>query len=393
MYIWRNSVYTYQRNDNDCGFTCLRILLANLNHDRNYLFMPNHFSQKRMSLAELCFEAKRYNVILRAYKFSHRDDVFLEKKPFLAIVKSNSLHMVYVKKIKRFSIVIYDPAEGKIKMKRSSFMKIFHGIILNVIDFSNTPCPCKKKAVVPLIHRIMTCTFQTLAITTLFAGFYFTNSELPFVISVSLFIIAILFQTAAYLFLIASMKKFNQKYMNYCNIDNYCKNKKRLILLQEYKSVYFSAPLETVSALVSLIAFIILLIINSPINVLVTGIILIGYFVYVYFSDQRISKMKQVLSKKEEAFLRGMPIEKNALIMETYRLGSIINRRKILIFIIGLLSSTTLMICSNMFTLNFCLLYFFFYIFFLEAYDKFLHGIFSNESRKRLESRFCDFNT
>lgn len=385
-------MYTYQGNDTDCGFTCLKILLANLNKDRNYLSMPNPFSKKRVSLAELCSEAKRYNVVLRAYKFSHFEDVFLEKVPFLAIVKNDSLHMVYIKKIRRLSILIYDPSQGKTEMSRSSFMKIFHGIILNVINFTATSCQHKNKAAIPLIQRVATIAFQASAITALFIGFYFTDGETPFVISLSFFLTAFLLQMTSYLFLVASMKKFDQKYMKCCNGGEYSANKERLMLLQDYKRAYFSAPFEMVSAFVSMIVFIIMLIINSPISVLVIGIILIGYFVYTYLSHRLISKKKRILAKKEEMFLRGSPVEQNTFIAETYRIGTMINARKILIIVIGLVSSLILMICSDEFSLNFCLLYSFFYIFLLDAYDKFLHGLLNNESRKRLESRFRDLS-
>ncbi|MFA5283262.1 MAG: cysteine peptidase family C39 domain-containing protein [Bacilli bacterium] len=386
-------MYTYQGNDNDCGFTCLKILLANLNKDRNYLSMPNPFSKKRISLAQLCLEAKKYNVILRAYKFSRFEDVFSEKAPFLAVVKNGSSHMVYIRKIKRSSIVIYDPSQGRIKMSRLSFLKTFHGIILNAINFTATSCPHKRRATMPLVQRIVTIAFQALAIATLFIGFYFANNEMPFVISFSLFLTAFLLQMASYLFLIASMKKFDQKYLKSCNGGDYCTNKERMTLLQEYKKAYFSAPLEMVSSFVSMLVFIVLLIINSPMNVLVIGIILIGYFAYAYFSDRRISKKKRTLAKKEEMFLRGAPVEQNTLITETYRLGTSINARRILIFVISLVSSVILMVFSDEFALNFCLLYSFFYIFLLDSYDKFLHGLLNNESRKRLESRFCDLST
>lgn len=92
--------YIKQIGEKDCGFTSLKILLANIHKDKNYLFYPEFEKEYSLSLKNIIDIAKKENVILEGYIYDDKEKLFQEKQKYsLVILENNSkLHMVFVKK-------------------------------------------------------------------------------------------------------------------------------------------------------------------------------------------------------------------------------------------------------------------------------------------------------
>lgn len=56
-----------QSSTTDCGFTCLKVILANLNNDENYLFLEGKKSI-RYSFLDLSNIANKYDLELKDIK-------------------------------------------------------------------------------------------------------------------------------------------------------------------------------------------------------------------------------------------------------------------------------------------------------------------------------------
>ena len=50
--------YIHQTNDSGCGFACLKMMLANIRHDKKYLYMPDK-KEKAMSYKEIISAASK----------------------------------------------------------------------------------------------------------------------------------------------------------------------------------------------------------------------------------------------------------------------------------------------------------------------------------------------
>ena len=91
--------FIQQANNYDCGFTCLKILLANIHHDRNYLFLLNPFKED-VSFLELMTEASKYGANLSALKAVNKEEIReFNDFPIIARIKINNMyHAVYIYK-------------------------------------------------------------------------------------------------------------------------------------------------------------------------------------------------------------------------------------------------------------------------------------------------------
>lgn len=89
--------YIQQESEHDCLFTCIKILLANLNKDNNYLYLSSPFNLKEnVSLLKGKEEAKKYRLTLGAYKVEDKDNLSKDDKlPFIAVTnEGNSKHAI-----------------------------------------------------------------------------------------------------------------------------------------------------------------------------------------------------------------------------------------------------------------------------------------------------------
>ncbi len=380
----------YQSNYFDCGFACLKMLLVDIHKDKNYRYLKNVKHNKEYSLADIISIAKSYGVVLKAFRLSSKEDVLKEKTSFMAVMGQKSPHMIYVKKITAKKVLVYDPDDGKHWVKKSDFLFNFNGIILQVMSFAKMPSPCRKKTIVSTFKRIVFLVFQALSLCSLFVAFYFIKETIFYLIPIAFFAIAFVFQVAEMILVSSTMKKFDEKYLHFCQNGNYYKNKDTLERIQSMKKCIFSTPLNIISAL-SCIAFVaITLIINSPVNIALIGTVFIGYFLFYYLVVHYEMNKRENIDKLEEKFLRGDTEAGNPLLKNTYNLVLIFNIKKVMAVVLSLISSLILMYLSSDSSLNFCLLYFFFYLTLINNYEKALDVIFLRKDRKKVESFFID---
>ena len=64
--------YISQLNESDCGFASLKMLLANLYQERDYLFIKQDEEHGPYSYFDLIKIAQNYNVTLEGFKFKNK---------------------------------------------------------------------------------------------------------------------------------------------------------------------------------------------------------------------------------------------------------------------------------------------------------------------------------
>ena len=80
--------YIKQIQNDDCGFACLKMLLAEINKDKDYLFLPQDEKHGPYSLMQLVGIASNYGVALSAFRATDKTTVSnCLNFPFIAIIR------------------------------------------------------------------------------------------------------------------------------------------------------------------------------------------------------------------------------------------------------------------------------------------------------------------
>lgn len=196
----------------DCAFTCLKMMLANYNHDKNYLFLPHE--NRRYNFKELEEIASSYGTILKGIKVND-DKELLRCNKFPIIVTLNKRrrvkHAVLVLKANKRWIKIYDPAVGKVKMNTDLFFKEWTHRAMIVESCGHIKCPIEFNDYIDKKDKVVLPLLQVFGSGSLLAGTYFISESFPMylpVIFFSMFVaLEIMFRTS----LIRAMKRMDEK--------------------------------------------------------------------------------------------------------------------------------------------------------------------------------------
>ncbi len=131
-----------QVGEQDCAFACLKMMLANYHHDKNYLFLP--CENKSYSFYDLVNIASEYNTTLLGIKIGSAEELIHSKKfPFIATLnrKKGTKHSVLVLRVTRKYVYYFDPAIGKRKVAIEMFLEDWTNKALVMDSFTKTKCP------------------------------------------------------------------------------------------------------------------------------------------------------------------------------------------------------------------------------------------------------------
>ena len=190
--------YIKQNDRGDCGFTLVKMLLANLNKDKNYLYLSSpKRKNENFSYFELKEIANEYGLSLAGFKVNDKQE--LRKATLLPLIISlftsnGKKHAIYVYKIKRGFIYYYDSNKGKKKEKIDEIISRWDGTGLSYISFKPTKCPIKYKSLINKKERFLLLGLQILGSLSLFTGVFFLSDQYNFVIPIICFTCFILFE-------------------------------------------------------------------------------------------------------------------------------------------------------------------------------------------------------
>lgn len=133
--------YIAQLNESDCGFASLKMLLANLYEERDYLFIKQDEEHGPYSYFDLIKIARNYNVKLEGFKFKNKHTFkdWVEFPVIVTIERSGLNHAVTIIKKKRNKLLILDPDSSPKWVKIKDFIKIWDGTLLKVKKYDNDP--------------------------------------------------------------------------------------------------------------------------------------------------------------------------------------------------------------------------------------------------------------
>jgi ABC-type bacteriocin/lantibiotic exporter with double-glycine peptidase domain len=106
-----------QISQNDCGVACLKMLLADINHDSNYLYLPYQENSRPLSYQKIIQMAEKYQLFLKGFVVAEKEEIINNQNyPLIVTIKShqNVGHAVIVKGIRHHYVQIVDPDQGHI---------------------------------------------------------------------------------------------------------------------------------------------------------------------------------------------------------------------------------------------------------------------------------------
>ncbi|MFA7032291.1 MAG: cysteine peptidase family C39 domain-containing protein, partial [Bacilli bacterium] len=117
-----------QISQNDCGIACLKMLLADINQDSNYLYLPYRENNRPLSYQKIIHMAERYQLTLKGFAVEEEEEIINNHNyPLIVTIRShqNIGHAVIVKGISHHNVQIIDPNQGRYSLSLKHFFSLW----------------------------------------------------------------------------------------------------------------------------------------------------------------------------------------------------------------------------------------------------------------------------
>ena len=290
-----------QIGEYDCGFTALKVLFANTFNKEDYLYLCEDENHGPFSLLELIDIAKNYGLILKGVKFEAPEYDPLPSKPFLAVFKEgeNVSHLIYVHKINKNNVEIFDPKKGKKVMKKKEFFTLFDGTAL-IIDKVEGEVEIEPKINdLPKKRKVFLSFIQVFSLIFLILGMMFIDKESYIFIPIICFTVYIILQILLEKYITTSMKQIDFIYLGL--LENRVESTKELLRrLSEYKKSLFIGPIKLVSDIITSIFLSVVMLINNYYSSIIVATILVVVLFDLFFMRGFIEKKEEAIAVKEQ---------------------------------------------------------------------------------------------
>lgn len=287
--------------NDDCGFAALKMLLAKVHKDRNYLFLPQDEKHGPYSFLELQKIAEKYGVTLNGYEAQKETLKQHKNFPFIALIttKVGGAHAVVVEKVSMGSVYYLDPSEGKKEVSYRYFMKIWEGEILQVDGKVFTPCPYKESRPIPQSGQVVTTLMQLCSFACLVMGVYFIDVDVYMFIPIILFALAMVFEIFIKSYSISLLKKADIYFYSQMEVkDNkYLETLKRY---EKYKSGLLANPMNFIITLCVSFGLMFIALYNDVKNILLILVPFIASLAEASLLKPYVKDSTTLLAKEEQ---------------------------------------------------------------------------------------------
>ena len=384
--------YIQQISNHDCGFTCLKIMLANLFKDENYLYLSSPFKEdKDVSLKELNEYAKKLGVSLNVLKSLEKDRLYLyDKLPLIAIIKEEeTYHAVYLYKVNKKKVYYYDPSFGFNKKDYDEFISIWTGNFIISEQKEKVECPIKKPHLINIKERMISFLLTLISAVSTFLGVYYINKNSYFIIPAIFFSLMIIFELILKRFNILLMERMDERIKEYY-LD--IKNKEYFsfhILFSKYKEKEILNNVSFFSSAFIVIIISLILILNDYMNLIYIGINVLLSLFYVFIIIPHFDK-KEVEIEKEESLLAGDKDQIDAFMHirmineKSYQYGNSFNAYKYVVIFLEILTAFIMMMVNNVVNVSYIICYFVLELYFYQNLNQYLSSPYQNHKKNNL---------
>ena len=352
--------YIPQTTKCSCGMACLKMLLANVHNDENYLYLPENERHGPYSYQHLVTLAQRYDVTLLGVKYEDKEDLRHVKTfpMILTVINPNdSPHAVLVTKRRNRFIQVFDPDSGVRWQKIDSFIVDWDGTALAVnhvekqkynkivVDVSDG-----KNKILAYILQILAAVFITLA--TLFL-----KPDGPYYLPIIFCALSGLSEILLRFHLLKTMQKcdkYLRRFIPYVDKRDYLEFYRRC---QEYKRSALTMGLNFIFNILLIILVAVVLLINSLSNVIFIFVALLSACIDVFlFNPLTKDIAKQVADEEDEIKTirddQEMDLQVKSLEVKSYRYAYLLFAKKIVVGAFFLLSSILVCLYTHAFALT-----------------------------------------
>ena len=208
-----------QVGQHDCAFACLKMMLANYHHDKNYLFLPG--KKDAYNFKELKEIAAQHHMSTLGVKIKSVQELTASKNfPFIITLDKGKgvRHSVLLLKVTKKHARVYDPEVGKRKIKLDEFYSEWDLRALIVDPESEhvrVECDYKPVDFINKKDKIILPIWQLLSGISLLLAVYFINVNSYFFVPVILFALFFIFEILFRRGLIGALKRMDDNIFNY----------------------------------------------------------------------------------------------------------------------------------------------------------------------------------
>ena len=320
--------YVPQIQKDDCGYACVKMLLANVQKDKNFLFLPQDENHGPYSYQDLIDIAKGHGIILNGYTVEDKSTIKEHKKfPIIVTLATNSggSHAVLVYKVSLGRVQYLDPRLGKLETSIRKFVSKWDGTLLSIESVEKKECPYKEAKPLSLGNTIALNFLEVMAGVSAIAGVYFINNNAYVFIPIALFALAVVFELFVKAYSVSLMKRIDSYFYGQIEVkDN--KYHQAMLRFERYKKGLLANPLNFILTLVVAMGLMFITLHNDIHNFLLIAAPLVASVIEFFFYNpylrsgyMDIQDLEQQLdaSTDEDDFRLRMDV----LHQKTYRLG------------------------------------------------------------------------
>lgn len=261
-------------SNKDCLFQDLKMLLAHINKDKEYLFLPNPHLDKAFTFLEVVEIARSFDVNLVGFQCADKNEIFkIGKLPFIVTINSVDKHAVIVEKICRKKVKIIDPSIGVMYLSKEKFLSIIDGYGLYISSYKRKKCDKKSIVTLSKSEILISSLLEVISGTSCLIGTYFVSSSFPFYLPIIFFALFFIFEIVLRRYNVKVMEKTDDKYL-YSDyyITNYYDYYNKFNIFKS-SSLLFAMNLIFSTLISFFICFI--LIMNNLVNLISIGVVIV----------------------------------------------------------------------------------------------------------------------
>ncbi len=289
--------YIPQILKDDCGFACLKMVLATINNDKNYLFLPQDEEHGFYSYSDLMDIGKDNGVNFTAFEANKKEEV-VNCSSFPLIVtlelKNGAKHAVVVTKIKWKKVYYIDPRKGSTSLSLKKFIDIWDGTGLMIENYEKQKCPIKPIVPIKKTYSVLMEIMQLLAAGLAAVGIYFIKDDTSIYVPAIFLSLAIVSELIMKAMNYKAMKKLDQFFFSdsHVPLKGY---REYLTRFENYKRLSLSSPINLLLLFVILVGLSAVVLLNDIRNaMLVLAPIVIALFEAIVISPTLKSKKNEI---------------------------------------------------------------------------------------------------
>ena len=289
-----------QIDQSDCGFACLKMLIARLYEDERALYIKQNEGHGPYSMKELKDTANGYGITLQGIEVDDKGSIKEMNYPFIALLKKKNdlYHYVLVTKCKWGTVYFSDPSEGVSTMSIKSFYSTWTGNALIVENFERQEVEFQGDLTKTGKKNYLTVIFQILSALALGAGIYFIDEKTKIYIPLMFLGFSVVFEIILRIILIKQMEKMDEDFILGLDAD-----RKKLYQLYEryedYKKKSILSKMNIIFTFLIIIFIAFITIMNNIYNVFLILVPLFIALIDVKFVDGAIKEKDELISVEE----------------------------------------------------------------------------------------------